>query len=83
MADRPRHPDKEIEAAVSGLEALGWRWRKPGKSAHAWGRMLCPLHDRSGCQASVWSTPRNPARHARDLTRAGLACGHGNEEGAG
>ncbi|MBI1237349.1 MAG: hypothetical protein GC188_11760 [Alphaproteobacteria bacterium] len=83
MADRPRHPDKEIEAAVVHLEGFGWQWKKPGKSAHAWGRMLCPQHDRSGCQVSVWSTPRNAANHARQLRRAGETCAHQTKGGEG
>ncbi|PWE17278.1 hypothetical protein DDZ18_06205 [Marinicauda salina] len=80
MSGRPRHPDKDIEAAVAYLEGLGWRWRKAGGSAHAWGRMLCPRNDRSGCQCSVWTTPRNPRAHARTLRRYGDRCGHGREE---
>jgi hypothetical protein len=82
LAQRPRHPDPDIEAAVAVLEALGWRWKAPGRSAHAWGRMLCPWHDRTGCRISVWSTPRDPARHARQIRRAGKRCGHSQDEEA-
>lgn len=73
---RPRHPNKEIEAAVAHLESLGWTWKKPGTSAHAWGRLLCPQHDRNGCQVSVWSTPRNPVAHAQSLIRSAKRCNH-------
>jgi hypothetical protein len=79
MSTRPRHPNKEIEAAVSHLESLGWIWKKAGTSAHAWGRMLCAHHDRNGCQVSVWSTPRNPQKHAASLMRAGKRCPHEKE----
>src|SRR5881227_3578283 len=37
---RPRHPNKEIEAAVRYAEARGWTLT-PAKG-HAWGRLRCP-----------------------------------------
>jgi hypothetical protein len=73
---RPRHPDKDIEAAVAELEALGWAFKAAGRSAHCWGRLRCPHHDRSGCQVSVWSTPRSPGNHAAALRRAASRCEH-------
>lgn len=62
MAGRPRHPKKEIEAAVAQLEALGWTWKEPGKSAHAWGRMLCPQNDRTdaNCLSGRHHATRKP-----------------------
>jgi hypothetical protein len=82
MSSRPRHPNKEIEEAVSHLESLGWTWKKPGKSSHAWGRMLCPQHDRTGCQVSVWSTPpRRPQNHADQIIGHGKKCAHIKEGG--
>lgn len=73
---RPRHPNKEMEAAVSFLENLGWTWKKPGKSSHCWGRMYCPQNDRNGCRVSVWSTPKKPGSHADSLVRNGKRCSH-------
>ncbi|WZO97855.1 hypothetical protein EP7_004907 [Isosphaeraceae bacterium EP7] len=67
---RPRHPNKEIEAAVQEAEALGWTWQ--ASNGHAWGRLDCPAKNRDGCSFSVWSTPRNPANHARKI-RSDLA----------
>lgn len=78
MAKRPSHPNKEIEAAVSHAEALGWRWSKVG--GHAWGRLLCPHHDRDGCVLFIWSTPRNPENHARQLLRQVARCPHAKQE---
>ena len=69
---RPAHPRKEIEAAVVYAEALGWTVKL--SNGHAWGRMKCPCHTREGCQLSVWSTPRNPEAHARQLRRAVDRC---------
>ena len=76
MSGRPTHPNKAIEAAVVELERLGWTWKKPGRSAHCWGRMLCPFNDRNGCQVSVYSTPRSPENHARALIRNARRCSH-------
>lgn len=69
---RPRHPDKEVEAALKHAEAQGWRVEVGG--SHAWGRIYCPYNDdvcRCGefCIASVWSTPKHAGNHARALRR--------------
>lgn len=69
---RRRHSKKEIEAALVYAEAQGWRVELA--SGHAWGRLYCPHNDsecRCGefCIVSVWSTPKNPANHARQLRR--------------
>jgi hypothetical protein len=74
---RSRHPNKEIEAAVSYAEARGWRWVKA--HGHAWGRLLCPEQSRDGCRVSVWSTPRVPEHHARAIRRVIEHCPHGND----
>jgi hypothetical protein len=68
------HPKKEIEAALAYAEAHGWRVQPKRGNRHAWGKMLCPYHDaqcRCGefCIASIWSTPRCAANHAKDLKR--------------
>jgi hypothetical protein len=74
MAKRPRHPNKDIEAAVQDAEAAGWTWTK-GKG-HCWGRLWCPHGQRGGCQMSVWSTPRNPVGHARLIRKRVADCPH-------
>jgi hypothetical protein len=81
MAAKSRHPNKEIEAALRALEVMGWQVEgSKGGSAHAWGFVLCPANAgdtcRSGtfCRMSVWSTPRNPQAHARDLVRKAEGC---------
>lgn len=76
MAARPIHPNKEIEAAIQYAEAKGWRYKASGKSAHAWGRLLCAFADRGGCQMSVWSTPASPEDHAKAIRRKAEKCPH-------
>lgn len=78
---RTKHPPKDIESALQELEALGWSVEEAkGRSAHSWGYVLCPANAgnacRSGvfCRMSVWSTPRNPRSHARELIRKASGC---------
>jgi hypothetical protein len=78
---RSRHPDKDIEGALGILEAMGWTVEMAkGRSAHAWGYVLCPANAgeacRSGtfCRMSVWSTPRNPRAVARGLIGRAQGC---------
>jgi len=72
---REKHPNKEIEAALRYVESKNWRVVKSkGNSAHAWGRVYCPARGNAcisteRCITSVWSTPRTPANHAKQLKR--------------
>jgi hypothetical protein len=72
---RPRHPSKEIEAAVQFAESAGWTVEI--SNGHAWGHLLCPQHSRDGCMVSIWSTPRNRQNHANGIRRAVARCSHG------
>lgn len=71
---RPEHPNKEIEAAVKHAISKGWRFK--GSKGHAWGRLFCPAKVRGGCQISVWSTPKSPFDHARQIRRRVDKCPH-------
>jgi hypothetical protein len=73
---RPRHPKPAIEKAVRYAEALGWRVVLSG--GHAWGRLFCPRSSRDGCIISIWSTPRSPENHARQIRNRVDACPHGS-----
>ncbi len=69
---RRKHPNKDIEDAIKYAEENGWRVETGG--SHAWGKMYCPYNDkecRCGefCQSSIWSTPKNPTNHARQIKR--------------
>jgi len=76
---RPRHPNKHIERAIKYAESLGWRVEL--SNGHAWGFLLCPRSTREGRAVAVWSTPRNPENHARQLTREVDLCPHGANPG--
>ena len=78
MARRPRHPDKDVEAAIAHAEDCGWRV-VPGKN-HAKFKLLCPQNDPTGCIIFVWATPKNPGNHARDIMRAIHKCDCGDED---
>ena len=72
MGRRKRHPNKVVERAVRYAEEAGWQVTSAGKSAHAWGILKCPSNDadcRCGkfCRNSIWSTPRTPESHARQV----------------
>ncbi len=74
---RRRHPNKDVEAAVAHAEANGWRVEMAG--GHAWARLYCPWNERECrcgefCIVSVWSTPRNPSSHARQIRRVVEGC---------
>lgn len=77
---RKKHPNKEIEAAICFAESKDWRYKKTGDSAHAWCRLHCPLKTREGCAMSVWSTPKVPERHARQIIRNVKQCPHRKQE---
>ncbi len=67
-----KHPNKEIRAALEYAEQKGWRIVEGG--SHAWGKIYCPYKDsecRCGefCITSIWSTPKNPSNHARQIRR--------------
>ncbi|WP_071591350.1 hypothetical protein [Xenococcus sp. PCC 7305] len=67
-----KHPNKEIRAALEDAEQKGWRILQGG--SHAWGKIYCPYNNsdcRCGefCKTSIWSTPKNPTHHARQIRR--------------
>lgn len=74
MPMRPRHPKPPVEHAIKYAEALGWRVTL--SSGHAWGRLFCPFSNREGCIISVWSTPRVPENHARQIRNRVDSCPH-------
>lgn len=80
MSLRPKHPNKLIEEIIRYAESRRWRYKKAGNSAHAWGRLYCPLATQEGCCLSVWSTPKNVVNHARQIKKKINQCQHIGEE---
>ncbi|MYK40526.1 MAG: hypothetical protein F4049_09950 [Gemmatimonadetes bacterium] len=72
----PEHPNKHIRAAIAYALDHGWTVRRAGPRAHTWGRLYCALRDRTGCARAVYSTPKNPEDHAKDIRRAVDRCPH-------
>ncbi len=69
---RRKHSKSEVEKALRYAESRGWRVEIGG--SHAWGKIYCPFNDeacRCGefCIASIWSTPKSPGNHARQIRR--------------
>ena len=75
---RPRHPNKHIEKAVRYAESLDWHMEL--SRGHAWGHLLCPERTRDGCIMPVYSTPRVPENHARQIRRYVDRCPHRPQE---
>jgi hypothetical protein len=79
-----RHSDKEIEAALIYAEQNDWIIKVGG--SHAWCKMYCSANDkecRCGqfCITSIWSTPRNPGNHAKQIRRVVDNCTSKDSEG--
>jgi hypothetical protein len=70
------HPNRHIREAIEFALSHGWTLVKSAPRAHAWGRILCPFGGRGGCIRSIYSTPRVPEDHAKDIKRAVLRCPH-------
>ena len=70
---RNRHPKKEVEDALQYAEAHAWTVIDTA-SGHRWGVATCP----GDCSPpmSIWSTPRNPGNHARQIMRNVDRCPH-------
>lgn len=76
---RPKHPNKHIREAIRYAEQHGWTFEK--SRGHIFGTLRCPV--RGACRHSVFSTPRNPEGHAKEIRRVVDRCphtGHNQEE---
>jgi hypothetical protein len=73
---RPRHPNKDIEAAIKYAESKGWRYQATGNSAHAGADYFVRFESREEHSMSIWSTPKNPDNHAKQIRRNVDACDH-------
>jgi len=78
MASRPRHPKKEVEEALDFAEAHGWQIESP-RPGHPWGKAICERAEHD-CLVWIWSTPRVPANHAKQIRRAIYNCERKEED---
>lgn len=76
---RSRHPKKDVEGALQEAESAGWTV-VPTKSGHRWGVARCAGDGDDRCRVSIWSTPRNPGDHAKQLRRFVARCPHGRTQ---
>ena len=65
MISAGRHPKQEVADAVQRAEQAGLRIRVIHRG-HRWGEVAC-----GACLTStgIWSTPRNPGTHAKQIDR--------------
>ena len=71
---RPRHPDKDIEAAIPYAESRGWAFVR--QASHGWGIFRCPHRGRDGHSFTVYWTPRIPRDLAERIRKAVDRCSH-------
>ena len=79
---RKKHPNKDIEKSLKYAEQKGWVVRVG--CAHAWAQMYCPDNSKDCrfgrfCQVSIWSTPKNPQSHAKQIRGVIDKCTSKNE----
>ena len=60
----PKHPKKDIDKALDYADELGFVVERT-IAGHKWGRIVCTC----GAWVSIWSTPKNPSNHGRQLRR--------------
>jgi hypothetical protein len=65
MISSGRHPKKEVADALRRAEAAGLAVREIHKG-HRWGAVECTT---CSARRDVYSTPRNPGTHAKQLDR--------------
>lgn len=69
MPRRPRHPKKEVEAAIAQvLDSGAFRLVEHHGRGHRWGSLLCLAGHREH-RIAVWSTPRSTDVHAQQIRR--------------
>ncbi|MGR3969295.1 ribulose bisphosphate carboxylase small subunit [Shewanella sp. 1180_01] len=68
------HTNKEINAAIQYAIENGWKFNS--SKGHPFGRLRCGSSDEEHKthQMSVWSTPKNPENHAKQIIRKVDSC---------
>lgn len=61
-----KHPNKHIREAIEYAVENGWDVVDTGKSGHAFCRLKCNVGHAEHL-FSVWSTPKSPENHAKQI----------------
>lgn len=64
---RGRHPKKDVEQALNRAERNRLNVQQNRGRGHKWGDVGC--QDTGHPKKSVWSTPRNPGNHAKEINK--------------
>jgi hypothetical protein len=72
MANKDRHPDKDIRKAIKDAERAGWKADRSKGAGHRWGTLSCG----SGCAVALAGTPRRPGDIAKRIREAIKKCDH-------
>ena len=62
----PKHPKKEVNDALDYADQQGFEVERT-VSGHRWGRITCTC----GASVSIWSTPKSPHDHGRQVAPMG------------
>ena len=68
-----KHPNKQLREAIKHAMANGWEIAEAGKSAHAFCRVRC-AGGHTEHQMSIWSTPKSPENHAKQILHKVQQC---------
>ena len=68
-----KHPNKHVRAALKYAQTKEWTVKKSGPRAHAWGIIHCSF-GHSECWMSIYSTPKSPENHARNIKKTVDRC---------
>ena len=65
------HPNMPIREGLKYAEVHGRAIKKSSPRAHAWGVIYWSFGHRA-CWMAIYSTPKNPVRHAQNITDASI-----------
>lgn len=74
-----RHHNKHIREALEYAEDRGWTVKKSNARAHAWGTIFCEFGHKT-CWMAIYSTPKSPENHAREIRRKVDRCPGATED---
>ena len=70
------HSKKDVREALDAAVAGGFKVEDTSTHGHSWGWVRCAV---CGQKFSVWSTPKSPGTHARQIRQFVRRHGHEDE----